>query len=126
MLLNTILKILSLSNSAILDFKNNKAKKGIKERTKSLKNKLHIKFILFFIISFILLIFFWYYISIFGAVYKNTQYHLLKDTLISFTLSLIYPFGIYLLPGVFRIKSLSDPKIKRESLYKYSKILQML
>ena len=58
MLLNTILKILSLSNSAILDFKNNKAKKGLKERTKSLKNKLHIKFILFFIISFILFDFF--------------------------------------------------------------------
>ena len=35
----------------------------------------------------------------FGVIYKNTQYHLLKDTLISFGLSLLYPFITCLLPG---------------------------
>ena len=58
----------------------------------------------------------------FGAIYKNTQYHLLKDTLISFGLSLIYPLGIYLLPGIFRIPALSN---KNKCLYKFSKILQI-
>ena len=62
----------------------------------------------------------------FGAIYKNTQVHLLKDTLISFGLSLIYPFGIYLLPGIFRIPALSNRKNKRECLYNFSKLLQML
>ena len=62
----------------------------------------------------------------FGAVYKNTQYHLLKDTLISFGLSMLYPFGIYLLPGLFRIPALADPNKKRECLYKFSKLLQIL
>ena len=61
----------------------------------------------------------------FGAIYKNTQYHLLKDTLISFGLSLLYPFAIYILPGIFRIPSLSNRKIKRECLYDFSKILQI-
>ena len=60
----------------------------------------------------------------FGAIFRNTQYHLLKDTMISFGLSLLYPFGIYLLPGLFRIPSLSDPKKKRKCLYNFSKILQ--
>ena len=61
----------------------------------------------------------------FGAIYRNTQLHLLKDTLISFGLSLIYPFGFYLLPGFFRISALSDHKKKRKYLYNFSKILQI-
>ena len=53
----------------------------------------------------------------FGAVYPNTQLYLLKDNLISFGLSLVYPFGINLLPGLFRITSLADRRNKRKCLY---------
>ena len=70
------------------------------------------------------LLFFWYYISMFGAIYKNTQLYLLKDTLMSFGLSLIIPLGFYLFPGLFRIPALSNPKNKRLCLYNFSKILQ--
>ena len=62
----------------------------------------------------------------FGVIYKNTQYHLLKDTLISFGLSLFYPFITCLLPGLFRISSLSNPKKKRECLYNFSKIFLLI
>ena len=62
----------------------------------------------------------------FGAIYRNTQYHLLKDTLMSFALSLFYPFIINLLPGIFRIPSLSDQKNKKICLYKFSKVIQMI
>ena len=58
----------------------------------------------------------------FGVIYKNTQMHLLKDTLISFGLSLFFPFIIYLLPGIFRIPSLSNNN-KRQCLYNFSKFL---
>jgi hypothetical protein len=121
---NSIIKILALSNDAIIKFKNDKTLKDVNERKKTLENKLKIKFIFYYIISVILLLFFWYYISIFGAVYINTQSHLLKDTILSFVLSLIYPFGISLLPGMFRIPALSQPKEKRKYLYKFSKLLQ--
>ena len=117
--------MLALSNNAILEFKQNKGKKDVNERGENLKQKLSIKFVLYFILSFIFLLFFWYYISMFGAIYRNTQFHLLKDTLVSFGLSLLYPFGIYLIPGFFRIPALSDPKKKKECLYKFSKILQI-
>ena len=123
--LNIVLKLLALSNSGIIKFKKNKNKNGVDERGEDLKNKLNIKFVLYFIISFIFLLFFWYYISIFGAIYRNTQFHLLKDTLVSFGLSLLYPFTIYLIPGFFRIPALSDPKKKKQYLYKFSKILQI-
>ena len=121
---NTIIKLLALSNDAIIALKNDKTKEDINKRKTSLENKLRIKFIFYFIISNIFLLFFWYYISIFGAVYINTQSHLLKDTLISFILSLLYPFLITLLPGLFRIPALSDSKMKRNCLYKFSKLLQ--
>ena len=122
--LNTILKLLALSNDSIIEFKNNKAQKDLLNRKLDLELKLRIKFILYFITSFIFLLFFWYYISMFGAIYLNTQFHLLKDTLISFGLSLLYPFGIYLLPGFFRIPALSKHKNKKKYLYQFSKILQ--
>ena len=62
----------------------------------------------------------------FCVIYKNTQVHLLKDTLLSFVLSMIYPFGIYLIPGLFRIPALSNDKNNRECMYNFSKILQIL
>ena len=61
----------------------------------------------------------------FDAVYRNTQFILLEDTLMGFGLSLITPFIIYLLPGLFRIPSLSTRNNKRICLYKISKILQI-
>ena len=60
----------------------------------------------------------------FGVIYKNTQIHLLKDTLMSVGLSLLFPFGYYILPGFFRIPALSNSKNKRKCLYNFSKIIQ--
>ena len=60
----------------------------------------------------------------FCAIYVNTQIHLIKDTLISFGLTLIYPFGINLIPGLFRIPALS--KNNRRYLYSLSIIIQMI
>ena len=116
MVLNTILKLLALSNNSIIKFKNDKTNGDFDKRKTNLENNLRIKFILYFLMSFIFLIFFWYYVSMFGAIYRNTQIHLLKDTLISFGLSLVYPFGIYLLPGFCRVPSLSNHK-KIENAY---------
>jgi len=124
MILNIPLNFLSLSNDAIINFKQNTSKIHIMKKVKNLENKLNTKFILFFIIGFLFLLFFWYYISMFCVVYRNTQIHLLKDTLLSFGLSLIIPFGYYLLPGFFRLPALSNRKNKRKCLYKFSKCLQ--
>ena len=123
-ILNYPLNFLALSNDAIINFKQMNIKINMRKRAKELTNNLIIKFILYFIIDFMLLLFFWYYISMFGVIYRNTQIHLLKDTLMSFGLSLIIPFIIYLLPGLFRIPSLSDHKKKRQYLYNFSKLLQ--
>ena len=123
-ILNYPLNILALSNDAIIDFKQDNSKILIMKRVKNLTNRLRIKFILYFIISFVFLLCFWYYLSMFCVIYKNTQIHLLKDTLISVGVSLILPFLIYLLPGIFRIPALSNKNKSRKCLYNFSKFLQ--
>ena len=124
MALGLFLNFLALSNSDIIDFKQNKDIYTVLERKNKLWKKLQIKLIFYFIISSLFLILFWYYLSMFGAIYRNTQIHLLKDTLISFLLAFIYPFGINLFPGFFRILALLDQKKGRYCLYRFSQFLQ--
>ena len=122
-----ILKFLALSEDMILEFKNKTRKKDIQNLDNNYTNiikKLYIKSIFYFIISTIILLLFWYYLAMFCAIYVNTQIHLIKDCLFSFGLSLVYPFAIYLLPGIFRIPSLSKGKNKLSHLYSFSKFLQ--
>ena len=125
-ILDFILESLALSNDAILDFKNIKSNKDLSKGRNYLLIKLKIKFVLYFIISSILLILFWYYIAMFGVIYKNTQIHLIKDTICSFIETLVYPFWINLLPGIFRIPALSNKKYKRVYIYKISQVLQKI
>ena len=124
-IVSMILEFLALSEGSILNLKNNKENRNLNQRVIKLKKKLNIKFSLYFILSFLLLLLFWYYLSMFCSVYRNTQIHLIKDTLISFLLSFISPFVIYLVPGIFRIPALTKSKSKRYCLYNFSKLLQM-
>ena len=122
--INIIVKSLSLTQKNIIELK--RTEQNIKLKVTKLLRCLIIKFILFFILSFMFLILFWYYLSCFCAVYQNTQGHLIKDTSISFLLSLIYPIFINLLPGIFRIPSLRSVKKNRKCLYNTSKIIQLI
>ena len=126
MFLNIFFKLLILSNDTILKFKINLSNNNICDNKKNLMQKLGIKFISYFIISSLLLLFFWYYISMFGAIYRNNQYHLLKNTGISFVLSMIYPFGIFLLCGILRISALSEHNKNRKCMFYCSKVMQMI
>ena len=121
--INLIIKYLSLSEKKILGFKRDERQKNSDFKMKEMMKCLKINFTLFYLLSFVFLFFFLFYLSCFCVVYKNTQLHLIKDTLISFGISLIYPFGLYLLPGIFRIPSLKDSTNK--CLYRISKIIQL-
>ena len=124
--INIIIKLLALSNKDILKIKQiRNIEDSLKESAK-LSKILKIKFNLFFVISIVFLIFFWYFIAAFCAVYKNTQEILIKNTMTSFLISLLYPIGLNLLPAFFRIPSLRASKHNLECMYKFSSILAYL
>ena len=121
--INFIIELLSLSEDAIISIK---AKKFINLFiSKKIMNRLELKFCFFFIISFILIIAFGFYISCFCCIYENTQIHLIKDSILSFGISLIYPVFINLIPGIFRIGALRSKKGDKECLYKLSKFIEL-
>ena len=122
--INVIIRFFSLSERNLFELKNQKSIKEMNNLSHKVLRCLIIKYISYFVGSIIFLSFFWYYISSFGAVFQNSQVYLIKNTFISFTLGLIYPFVIYLLPGIFRKLSL---RVKnRQFIYKISCILQYL
>ena len=122
--INTIISYLSLTEKNILKLKALKSKL-IEEKNK-IKKIIKIKSIIFYILNYSFLIFFWYYLSCFGCVYKNTQLHLLKETLISYSLSFLYPEFLCLIPGIFRIPSLMAKNKDKECMYKLSRLIQSI
>ena len=122
--INMIIKYLSLYEKNIIEIK--RQNYYIKQNIITVVKCIKIKIILFFVFIFLFMSFFWYYLSCFGLVYKNTQLHLIKDTLSSFTLSLFYPIGLCLIPGIFRIPALKTKKGNRECLYKFSQFIQFI
>ena len=117
-----LLKFLSLSQKNVQAIKEEKDRNKAQQLSSKFLKCIKIKVSVFYIILFILLIVFWYYVSAFCVVYKNTQKHLLKDTLMSFCFSMLYPFAICFITACFRIWGLTS---KTKCLYTTSKILQM-
>ena len=126
-LFNFILEMLALTEEVIIQIKKIISFNiQFNKRILDLSNKIKIKIFLYFIISTIFLMFFWYYLSMFCAIYPNTQIHLVKDTLLSFVVSFIEPLGLFLIPGLLRLLSLSKKNNNRGILYKLSQILQKI
>ena len=121
----TAIKHFSLSERKILEIKREVPNK-LKEKIGRIKICLLIKYIIFFIISSIFLIIFWFYLSSFCAVYKNTQIYLIINTCISIGISFIYIIIFNLLPSSFRIISLKNESSRNNIFFKISKIFQLL
>ena len=122
--LNALIQLLGLTEDNILNFKNDKYPlQNLNQKYNKLITIIKIKLAFFYILNISILVVYWYYVTCFCGIYRNTQIHLLKDSLISYITSLITPFGIYIFPSVFRILAL---RRKSKILYILSKLLQML
>ena len=125
-IINAILKLLSLSEKNILLIKQEKNLNIAIKKSKNIERCITIKFTYFFILSIILLLFFWYFISCFCAVYTNTQSILIKDTLMSFGISMLYPFGLNLLPGILRIPALRAKNKDKKCIYRTRELIALI
>jgi len=120
----TIIKFFSLSEKNICEIKKQINLEKAKAKALKAKKVFKILYICFYAISDIYLLFCWYFLSSFGALYQNTQKYLIINTIISFGFCLIYPFFINLIPTLLRNYSLREPN--RVTIYEISKIIQIL
>ena len=122
LVLNKLVRYLALTQDDILKIKKNaNSKSKVKKQIYYMKLKLNI----FFFTGLFLLLFFWYYISLFCNIYKNTQIIYLKDTLISFGFSLLLNLLLNLLPGYFRLLALHDSRKSKSCLFTFSQIIAL-
>ena len=120
--IDSLIRRLALTQDIIVGLKQEKEKTNRKIR--KIVKIIKIKLISFFIITFMTLIFFWYYILCFCGIYVNTQKHLIKDSVFSLLTGLLYPFAICLIPGIFRIASIRIEKLHGSFLYKLSVFME--
>ena len=125
LIIQQTLKLLCLSESDIINIKDEKQFGKAFKKSKSVKKCLMAKFIIFYMLGFPLMLFFWYFITCFCEVYRNTQLILIKDTFASFGISMLYPFAINLLPGIFRITALRSLKQNKKCIYKVGLIVSI-
>ena len=118
-----VLKMLTFTENSIIEITNQRTLQQSSNLKEKILKQINIKIIIFYSINFILLVFIWYYLSCFGVAFRNTQYILFWNTLISMVISLIFPFIYFLVPGILRIQSL---KSNNENLYKISQLFQLL
>ena len=120
--MDVFLCYLSLTDKHFYEIKNidKKNKMSIIKIFKCIKYKI----ICFFVFTFVLLVFYWYFVSAFCAVYQNTQKTFIKDSASSFINNLIYPFALYLMPSALRIIALKhNGKNKLKCVYKMSNLI---
>ena len=116
-----VISFLVLSEGDIHDVKNNKIikKEGYMIKIYETLKCIKIKFIIYFIFSFSFLIFYWYFVATFCAVYENTQVIFIEDTLTSFALNLFYPLFKYIFFTLCRIISLRCNKNSKSCNFFY-------
>ena len=127
--LDVLFRYLALTEKDIYRIKQFEKKKNTiltKNKIFKIIRCMKLKLVCYFIVTFLFICFFWYYTSAFCAVYRNTQSFLIKDSITSFFLSLLYPFGLYLFPSALRIISLKDKKKRLKFLYKLSDFIPLI
>ena len=120
-IIEIFLCFLSLTDKYIYEIKSNiiNGKTSISNIQKILKC-IYIRLYIFF--TFILIFFgiYWYIITVFCGVYRNTQIVFIKDSFICFIISLIYPFILYFVSGCLRVCSLKSLNKSGKCIYKLS------
>ena len=121
--IQVLIDFLSFTDKHYYEIKNINSNKEI--RQKNLIKCIKLKIIYFFLFTSFMIAFYWYFISCFCAVYKNTQIYYIIDSVISFCLGLVYPFILYLFPSLLRMLSLKYYNKNLLYVYKISKLIPL-
>ena len=124
--LRIMLETLILTDRNVLQVKRQFTRQLAENEKEKVLKCINIKFAIFFILNFVLLVLFWFYLVSFSGTYENTQIHLIENTFIGFAFSLLYPFFWNIIPSALRMCALGTKKPERRCLYIASKICQLV
>ena len=123
-IIEVILCYFSITDTAYYEIKALPKTKESQEQILNIIDCVKKKLVSFYVFTFLLFLFYWYFISAFCAVYQNTQVIFLRDSGISFLISFIDPFVIYAFTCLLRAISLSVCcKKKLCCIYKLSDLI---
>ena len=123
-MIEVILCFFSMTDVHIYEIKSLSKEEKNSETLLNIMARIKRKLLGFFVVTFLLFLFYWYFISAFCAVYQNTQIIFLRDFGISTLTSFLDPFFIYGFTTFLRLISLSRCyKKKLGCIYKLSDIL---
>ena len=99
---------------------NKKIIAGNKKKINEIIRCINIKLILFNSLTFAFIIIYWYIISIFCGIFRNTQMNFIANSAISISISFAYSFIIYFIFIGLRIISLRDSNKRLKCIYNFS------
>ena len=123
LIMNFIIRFVSLSERDYTRISCEKEGEGKRKLSENSKKLLKIKLIILFSISAVLIGLFWYYVSAFCAVFKNSQGHYLINVFVAFLVCNIWPCLTSLIPPILRRKGLDG---NSSCLYKASQIISYI
>ena len=121
-----IVKLIALTHSNIIELRNYKKIKTAKEKVPKLISKLQLRYVIFYVITILLNLSFFYYIMAFCAVYSIIQTHMISDSLMSFLLTMSYSLILSLISSIIRIFSLKKENKFRHFLYLISWVISLI
>ena len=111
------------SSKFLLMLINSRIKEKVFSQCNSFIRILRCKIKVYMSIGSLLMIFFWYYVSAFCAVFQNSQIKWIESTFISFGISMVAPFFTCLLVAVIRMLGL---KWRSKAWFKISNFILLL
>ena len=120
LVINILLKVLIKSNNNVVDIKYEK--QTFEEGLKAIR----LKFLFYYVIGFIIMIFGWILISSFSAIFTNSQIKLIKCGGYTLTANFVLQIIYCLIISSLRICSLNSERKQKKCLYVFSKVLTYL
>ena len=124
--INFIVELLAFSQKKIIGLRNYKEIKEVEEEIPKLIKELKYKTIIYYVITIVLDIVFFYYITAFCAIYTIIQTHMISASAISFLLTMSYTLILSLISSIIRIFSLQKKNKLRHFLFIISWIISLI
>ena len=123
MTLLIMLKFICLTHNSVRVLRKFKDIEYARKKSICVLRCIKIRVVIYYILSFAFLAIFGYYILCFCAIFENTQIQLVKSTLTSWLISLIYPLIICFITSIFRALAF---KCNNRILYLIKTLMQFL